>query len=171
MKLQKLLSLTIFNITNTMYKLILSLVLVIFIQTFYARIFSQNEKKFNEELATKLGADDYGMKTYVIAFLKKGPNRSKDSITRVNLQKAHLKNISRMANNGDLILAGPFLDDSEVKGIYIFNVQTVEEAKKLTETDPLIESGGLIMELHPWYGSAAIQEIGKIHKTIQRKDF
>ena len=74
-----------------------------------------------------------------------------------------------MADDGVLVLAGPFLEDTELRGIYIFNVETIEEAKKLTETDPLIQSGGLVMELHTWYGSAAIQTIGKIHKTIQKK--
>lgn len=130
---------------------------------------SQNNSHFNPDLAKKLKADDFGMKTYVMAFLKKGPNRSKDSITAAKLQRAHLDNITRMAEEGILVLAGPFLDNGELRGIYIFNVETVEEAQKLTATDPLIQSGGLIMELHPWYGSAATQEIGKIHKTIQLK--
>ena len=128
-------------------------------------------QEFNANLAKELNADDYGMKKYVMAFLKKGPNRSKDSITRSKLQKAHLGNIKKMAKNGDLVLAGPFLDNGEIRGIYIFNVETIEEAKKLTETDPLIQSGGLIMELHPWYGSAATQKIGEIHKTIQKVKF
>lgn len=111
------------------------------------------------------------MKKYVMVFLKKGPNRSQDSITRSKLQKAHMNNIEKIAEDGYLVLAGPFLDNGEIRGIYIFNVETIEEAKKLTETDPLIKSGGLIMELHPWYGSAATQEIGKIHKTIQKIKF
>lgn len=131
---------------------------------------SQNNLNFNPDLAKKLKADDYGMKTYVMAFLKKGPNRSKDSITAAKLQRAHLDNITRMAEEGILVLAGPFLDNGELRGIYIFNVETVEEAQKLTASDPLIQSGGLTMELHPWYGSAATQEIGRIHKTIQLKD-
>ncbi|MEN8125395.1 MAG: YciI family protein [Bacteroidota bacterium] len=133
-------------------------------------ITAQDNKEFNAKLAKELKADDYGMKKYVIAFLKKGSNRSQDSITKAKLQRAHLDNITKMADEGILVLAGPFLDEGELRGIYIFNVETVEEAKKLTESDPLIQSGGLIMELHPWYGSAATQEIGKIHKTIQKKE-
>ncbi|MDH3321610.1 MAG: YciI family protein [Flavobacteriaceae bacterium] len=126
-------------------------------------------KGFDKKLATELNADEYGMKKYVMAFLKKGPNRDLDSITRSKLQRAHLDNIIKMADDGDLVLAGPFLEDTELRGIYIFNVETIEAAKKLTETDPLIQSGGLIMELHTWYGSAALQAIGNIHKTIQKK--
>ena len=119
-------------------------------------------------LMRKLGADPYGMKPYVLALLKEGPNRNQDSATAEQLQRAHLDNIFRMAEEGKLVIAGPFLDDTDLKGIYIFNVATVEEAKALTETDPAIKAGRLIMELHPWYGSASLQEINRIHKTIQK---
>ena len=127
--------------------------------------------QFDQKLATELNADDYGMKTYVMALLKTGPNRSTDSITKAQLQRAHLDNITKMAENGTLVLAGPFLDNGELRGIYLFNVETIEEAKKLTETDPLIKSGGLIMELHPFYGSAPIQKIKEIQQKIQKTGF
>ncbi|MGZ3920356.1 MAG: YciI family protein [Bacteroidia bacterium] len=122
-------------------------------------------------LAKKLGADDYGMKKYVVAFLKAGPNRSQDSATAVQLQAAHMANIQRMADAGQLILAGPFMDGGDLKGIYIFNVETVEKAKELAETDPAIKAGRLVMELHPWYGSASLIQTPGIHKTLQKKEF
>ena len=110
---------------------------------------------YDSILAKKLGADQYGMKHYVMAFLKTGPNQITDSIKRIEMQKAHLKNIIRLANEGKLIVAGPFLDDQPVEGIFIFNVESIEEAKALTN---LISHsvGELIMELRPWYGSAAL---------------
>jgi uncharacterized protein len=122
-------------------------------------------------LIKRLGADAYGMKSYVMAFLKAGPNRDQDSATAAQLQKAHLENIGRMAASGKLVVAGPFMDDMDIKGIYIFNVETVEEAKALTGSDPAIRAGRLVMELHPWYGSAALQEVYGIHKRIQAKNF
>lgn len=139
--------------------------------------FSQTKKqetkkpKYNEALAKKLGADDYGMRKYVIAFLKAGPNRDQDSATAAKLQAAHMANIVKMADAGQLAVAGPFLDKGEVRGIYIFNVESVEKAKELTETDPAIQAGRLVMELHPWYGSAAVMQIAETHKTIQKKGF
>ena len=93
---------------------------------------------YNLLLAQHLGADNYGMKQYVMAFLKAGPNRSQDEETAAKLQTAHLKNIQRLAVEGKLLLAGPFLDDGNVRGIYIFNVTTLDEAEKLTQTDPAI---------------------------------
>src|ERR1700739_2789073 len=133
--------------------------------------FAQSKNpQYDAQLAQKLGADEYGMKTYVMAFLKTGPNRLKDSAARAELQKAHLKNIMRLANEGKLIIAGPFLDDQDIRGIFIFNVGTIEEAKKLTETDPAVKAGSLIMELHPWYGSAALAEAYRLHKKVEKKN-
>ena len=134
--------------------------------------FSQSKNpQYDAQLAQKLGADDYGMKQYVMAFLKAGPNRPTDSTARMKLQMAHLKNIGRLANEGKLIVAGPFLDDQPIKGIFIFNVSTIEEAKKLTETDPAVQAGSLVMELHPWYGSAALMQTVETHKKLQKKSF
>ncbi len=123
---------------------------------------------YDSILAKKLNADEYGMGTYVIAFLKRGPNRPEDPAKSDSLQKEHLKNIERLANKGKLLLAGPFLDNGDLRGIYIFDVETIEEAKRLTETDPAIQYGSLVMELHAWYGSAAIREINTIHSKIQK---
>jgi len=130
----------------------------------------KDEAVFDANLAKKTGADKYGMKQYVMAFLKAGPNRDQDSTTAAELQRAHLDNISHLANEGLLVLAGPFMDDDSIRGIYIFDVRTIEEAKKLTETDPAIQAGRLVMELRPWYGSAALMEVYNLHKKLAAED-
>jgi len=125
--------------------------------------------QFDSVKAVQLGADEYGMKTYVMAFLKRGPNSSLDSVHKGDLQQAHLKNIQNLAEKGKLVLAGPFLDNGEIRGIYIFDVPTIDEARKLTETDPAIKAGILTMELKPWYGSAALLELNALHTAIQKR--
>ena len=125
--------------------------------------------KFNPVLAKTLGADEYGMKSYVMAFLKAGPNRNRSEEAANQLQRAHLDNIKRLSEEGKLLIAGPFLDNGEVRGIYIFNVETVEEAKALSETDPAIKAGSLILELKPWYGPAGLQKIKEIQAMISEK--
>jgi uncharacterized protein YciI len=149
------------------------LVLLIGIIVLSINSFAQNapapKPSYDAALAKRLGADQYGMKKYVMAFLKDGPTRLQDSAARVQLQMAHLKNISRLAAEGKLVVAGPFLDDQPVRGIFIFNVETLEEAKKLSETDPAIKAGTLIMELHPFYCSAALMEVVNIHSKLQNK--
>ena len=130
---------------------------------------ASEEFAYDSTLAAKLGADDYGMRKYVMAFLKEGPNTDMDSATAAQLQRAHLDNIFRMADEGKLAVAGPFLDGGDLKGVYVFNVSTIEEAQALTETDPAIKAGRLVMELHPWYGSAAMMMVNDWHKKVQKK--
>lgn len=124
---------------------------------------------YDSLLADELGADDYGMRKYVVAYLKAGPNRDQDSTEAMALQRAHLDNITKMANEGKLVLAGPFLDDHEVKGIYVFAVETLEEARVLTHSDPAVQAGRLEMELRPWYGSAALMKINELHHKISKE--
>ncbi|MBX2845369.1 MAG: YciI family protein [Saprospiraceae bacterium] len=125
---------------------------------------------FDAALAEKLGADDYGMRQYVMALLKAGPNRDGSEEERAALQAAHMENIGKLAEAGKLILAGPFLDDGELRGIYVFDVKTVEEAEALTNTDPAIQAGSLVMELKPWYGSAAMMQINEVHNNISKEN-
>jgi uncharacterized protein YciI len=119
-------------------------------------------------LAARLKADEYGMRVYVLALLKAGPNRNRPPEEQRTLQAAHRANIDRLAAAGKLVLAGPFEDAGELRGIYIFDVRTVAEAEALTKTDPAIQAGSLVMELHPWYGSAALMMVNEVHAKIQQ---
>ncbi|MCB0609977.1 MAG: hypothetical protein KDD12_19815, partial [Lewinella sp.] len=97
------------------------------------------------------------------------PNRDLDSLAAAELQTAHLKNIFAMAASGKLAVAGPFMDDGDIRGIYIFNVPTVEEARALTATDPAIQAGSLVMELHPWYGPATLPLLAPLSKRVEKQ--
>jgi uncharacterized protein YciI len=133
---------------------------------------STDEKKvvYDSIKAQAYGADDYGMKKYVMAFLKRGPNQDQDSITAAKLQAAHMENIGKMAEAGKLVLAGPFYGDGDLRGIYIFDVDNLEDAEKLTNSDPAIKAGRLQMDLFEWYGSAALMEINALHSTLAKKE-
>ncbi|MCB9318075.1 MAG: hypothetical protein H6570_02250 [Lewinellaceae bacterium] len=134
----------------------------------YSQIIDTSGFAFDSSMAAALGADDYGMKSYVLAFLKSGPNRSQDSVTAAELQRAHLANIRRMAREKKLVFAGPFLDDGAVRGIYIFNTESTAEAESWTNTDPAIQAGRLVMELHPFYGSAVLSLMVPLSQKITR---
>jgi uncharacterized protein YciI len=90
------------------------------------------------------------LKPYFFVLLKKGPNRSQDSVTAAKIQKAHMENINRMAASGKLNVAGPFLDEGEMRGIFIFDSGNEDEVRKLVENDPAVKAGRLTYEIHPW---------------------
>lgn len=124
---------------------------------------------YDSALAAHYGADDYGMKKYIMAFLVRGKNQSIDSLERARLQEAHLQNIFRLADEGKMVLAGPFFGNDDLRGIYIFDVASIAEAEALTATDPSIQAGLLAMELKEWYGSAALVGVNTEHKRLSRK--
>lgn len=128
-------------------------------------------KNYDSVLAKKLKADDYGMKNYVFVLLKSGSNTSTDKALKDSVFAGHMKNIGRLAQNGTLVLAGPFGKNDTYRGLFILNVANLDEAKKLLATDPAIKNKFLEPELYPWYGSAALQEIPEIHNKIQKSEF
>jgi uncharacterized protein YciI len=108
-------------------------------------------------LANQLGADDYGMKMYVFAMLKTGPNTSTDKAFRDSCFTGHMSNMDKMVADGKLVVAGPFMkNDAELRGLFILNVPAIAEAEVLLQSDPAIKEGFLRAELFNWYGSAAL---------------
>ena len=132
--------------------------------------FSQEtEVKYDEALAKSLHADEYGMKKYVFCLLKSGSNTTASKEETKKLFAGHMENIGKLAKEGKLVVAGPFMkNDRNYRGIYIFNVETIEEAKALVATDPAIKANLLEAELTPWYCTAALQETVKIHDKIAK---
>jgi uncharacterized protein YciI len=145
-------------------------ILILLLVANFNLVFSQEASStYDEKLAKSLNADERGMKQYVFCILKTGSNTTATTEEKDNLFKGHMANITRLAQEGKLVLAGPFMkNDRNYRGLYIFNVGTIEEAKTLVATDPAVKENLLEAELTLWYGSAALQETLKIHKKIAK---
>lgn len=136
--------------------------------SFSIALFSQEpESTYDEKLAKLLNADDLGMKKYVFCLLKTGSNTTVTKEESQKLFEGHMNNIGRLAKEGKLVLAGPFMkNERNYRGIYIFNANSIEEAKEFVATDPAVQSNILEAELTLWYGTAALQETLEIHNKI-----
>jgi uncharacterized protein len=89
--------------------------------------------------------------TAYLGFLTRGPKWTPEKTpATAELQKAHLANIVRLAEMKKLVVAGPFGDDGTLRGIFVFKVGSLAEAKELAETDPAVKAGRLAIEMHPW---------------------
>ena len=85
------------------------------------------------------------------AFLTRGEKWTPEKTPATEeIQKGHMANINRLAQMKKLIAAGPFGDDGRLRGIFVFRVASLDEAKALTATDPAVQAGRLAMELHTW---------------------
>ena len=86
-----------------------------------------------------------------LAFLTRGEKWTPEKTPATEeIQKAHLANIGKLAEMKKLVAAGPFGDNGQLRGIFVFRVASLEEAKVLTATDPAVQAGRLAMEIHPW---------------------
>lgn len=129
-----------------------------------------NNPKFDQALATKLGADDYGMKMYVLVMLKTGTAEITDKKVIDSLFKGHFNNMQRLTEEGKLIVAGPMgKNDKNYRGLFILNVPKVEDARVLVNTDPAVKSKMLDADFLPWYGSAALSEYLPYHEKVEKK--
>src|SRR5215213_408987 len=88
---------------------------------------------------------------YIFGILVRGPKWTKEETEETKkIQEGHLANINRLAEAGKLVLAGPFENGGERRGVFIFKVDSLEEAQALTDTDPAVIAGRLKIELHQW---------------------
>lgn len=115
--------------------------LIVFSTVLSAPCIAQKKKSNPEE----------SIRQYWFVMLLKGPNRDQDSATAARIQSGHLANITRLYNEGKIKVAGPFGDDGDWLGLFIFDCPSKEEVEKLLKSDPAIAAGRLSYDLRPWY--------------------
>lgn len=93
------------------------------------------------------------MQQYYIVFLKAGTVKSGNKEEGDSIMKLHLKHLSRMYEEGYASVSGPFGDDGEIRGITIYNTPTLKMADSLAKMDPMVTSGRLTVETHPWWAA------------------
>ena len=135
-----------------------------------ATVSGQHENhEYDSTLAAKLGADDLGMKSYVLVILKTGPSDIQDRELRDSLFAGHFSNMSRLASEKKLIVSGPFYsNESQYRGLFLFDVATIEEATELVKSDPTVATGIFETEMYRWYGSAAIPLLLDLYPKLQK---
>lgn len=131
---------------------------------------SEPAPTYDAELAARVGADEYGMREYVLVVLRTGHRRMPDGDARRAMFAGHMANMDRLAEAGKLVLAGPFGDnDAEWRGLFVFAVEDLAEARELTATDPVIINGEMVADFYPWYGSAATMLLPDLHAKVAQQ--
>jgi uncharacterized protein len=123
------------------------LLLTIFLCGFSFLSQAQREFSYTE------GDTTYTMKRFVFMLLKSGEIRSKDSTEAAKFQELHLAHLSKLGKSGKLIVAGPFEDGGDRRGLLIFDAETIDDALKLEGEDPMVKSGRLKMDAFYWWGA------------------
>jgi len=125
---------------------------------FFAALQSMPQTSKEPPKMPDIGPGGFEMTTYYVGFLYRGPKWTAEQTPETEaLQKAHMANIQKMAEAGKLLVAGPFTDGGDLRGLYVFRVGTMEEAQQLAATDPAVKAGRLRLEFHPWFAAKNIK--------------
>ena len=126
---------------------------------------------YDPVLAAQAGGDENGMRSYVLVLLKTGPNRVPDGPERDEMFRGHFANMKRLTEEGKLVLAGPFDGVDGWRGLFVFAVKDIEEARQLAASDPVLARGEMVAEYHKYYGSAALMLVREVHDKLAKKRF
>ena len=129
---------------------------------------SQTPPKYDAELAKSLGGNDNGMRKYVFVVLRTGPNKVPAGQERTDMFAGHMANIQRLANERKLAYAGPLDGVDGARGIFILAVESIDEARALVATDPVIIKGEMVAEYHTHFGSAGLMMVNQVHSQIMK---
>jgi uncharacterized protein YciI len=128
---------------------------------------------YDAALAQKVGADEMGMRKYVLVILKTSATPVPKGPERDAMFRGHFANMKKLSDAGKLAFAGPFGDknagEGSWRGMFVFAVPTIEEAKALTATDPVLQQGEMVAEYHELYGSASLMLVPETYLQVAKK--
>jgi len=125
--------------------------------------------QYDAELASKLGGNANGMRSYVLVVLRMGPTAVPEGPVRKKMFEGHFENINRLAAEKKLVFAGPLDGVDGWRGIFVLATGEIDEAKRLVALDPVIINGEMVAEYHKLFGSAALMMVTELHNRIQKK--
>jgi uncharacterized protein YciI len=92
----------------------------------------------------EMAADYY----VVVMELEEGADQTE---TGRQAMAGHVENLGVLYDEGILVLAGPFMDDSNA-GALVLEADSADEARAIAEEDPAVQNGVMqIIAVHPWW--------------------
>jgi uncharacterized protein YciI len=101
------------------------------------------------------------MVEYYFVFLRRGPAWTAEATPESRmLSAAHMANIERLIQSGEMVVAGPFSNQSgeeALAGMFILRTASIEEARGIVNSDPAVVAGRFVYEIVPWFGPKTLR--------------
>lgn len=125
-----------------------------------AMLFAQDhEKKYpdeeekDEDMSMSENALKYAhTESFVVGIIVPGRNWKQDSARATELQEMHLTHIKSLKQKNMLVGSGPLTggDNARHRGLYVFNTESISEARALMAQDESVKSGWIDMYFYEW---------------------
>lgn len=117
-------------------------------------VFAAEQDDRSETAASASSGMPAGMKQYWFVMLSKGPKRNEliSPEQGAELQAGHMAHMAAQHEAGRLVMAGPFGDDGEWRGIQIYDADSKDAVEAICAEDPAVKAGRLTCDVHPWWG-------------------
>lgn len=116
----------------------------------------------SEARASAAAPEQAREKDYTLIFLVGGPGNPMLTPDEVKAAgEGHFANMRRLAHEGVLLLAGPFVDpkvDSKLRGLFLFDRAEPMDALEIAGSDPAVQAGLLALQAVP---CASADELGR----------
>ena len=105
-----------------------------------------------------------------LLFLVRGPSwMPGDTPELQDIQRGHIAHLEQMWRDGHALLAGPFADQTELRGIVVVRASSLEAARALEDDDPAVKVGRLAVEAHAW--SPSLERLGRAVEPFEMSTF
>jgi uncharacterized protein YciI len=109
---------------------------------------------------------------YVFVFITTGPAKDLSPEQTKAAFEGHFANMARMADEGTLLVAGPFMDpktDPDHRGLWVFEAADVAAALEHGATDPAVQAGIFVINGHVLTTDAPLRALPALEKVDEQR--
>lgn len=109
---------------------------------------------------------------YVFVFIRTGPAKDLSPEERAKAFEGHFSNMKRLAEEGELLIAGPFgepLSAPDHRGLFVIDEPTLAGGMAHARTDPTTVAGVFVLQGHLFTTDAPLTELPRLEKEDEAK--
>lgn len=112
------------------------------------------------------------VRDYVFVFIRTGPLRTPTPEQSREAMQGHFANMQRLADEGKLLIAGPYADPRPTpdhRGIFVMDETEVAKGLELANTDPAAEMGVFVMTAHRFTTDRPLTDLPRLEKEDEAR--
>lgn len=112
------------------------------------------------------------VRDYVFVFIRTGPLRTPTPEQSQEAMQGHFTNMGRLADEGKLLIAGPYADPRPTpdhRGLLVMDETEVAKGLELANTDPAAEMGVFVMSAHRFTTDRPLTDLPRLEKEDEAR--